>query len=188
MQRIGVAWLLGLPLAVLGWLSAHAVAYDVAFPSAHERADALAASGHDYLERAPLLAAVCVVVAAGGFLLRARGRSSRPLPAWALGLLPLVGFAVQEHVERALHAGAIPWGTGLEPVFLVGLALQLPFAVLAGLVARAFTGLADILAVQSVERLRVARCTFLPVPAAADPRPTTALASGHAGRAPPPRV
>jgi hypothetical protein len=185
MRRTGPAWLLGFPLAVLGWLSAHAVAYELVAPGAHERAHLLASSGHGYLEHAPLLAAACVVLVAGGFFLRARGRRIRLIPPWALGVLPLVGFAVQEYLERALQSGVIPWGTALEPVFLVGFALQLPFAVVAAFVARALTGLADSVAARESPRPRFAPGPTLPRPTAAEPRPSPALASGHAGRAPP---
>jgi hypothetical protein len=177
-----------LPLAVVGWLSAHAAAYGLVVPDAHERAHLLASSGHGYLEHAPLLAATCVVLAAGGFFLRACGRGDGRIPAWALGILPVVGFAVQEFLERVLYGGGLSWGTALEPVFLVGLALQLPFALVAALVGRALTGLADAVASREPPRPRLAPRTDLPLPRAAERRSTAVLAAGHAGRAPPLRA
>ena len=66
----------------------------------------------------------------------ARGRSQRALPAWAFALLPLVGFTLQEHLERWLASGVLPWHEFAAPTFLPGLALQLPFGLLAYLAAR----------------------------------------------------
>lgn len=185
MQRAGIAWLLGLPLTLLGWLSAHTVAYKLVLPDEHERAHVLAASGHGYLEHVPLLTAACVVAAGSGFFLRASRRPGRPIPASALGVLPLFGFAVQEYLERALHTDAIPWATALDPVFLVGLALQLPFALLALAVARALTGLADTVGARARPRPCFPRGTVLLRPHTVGSSPTSVLASGHAGRAPP---
>lgn len=188
MQRTGPALLLGFPFAVLGWLSAHAVAYELVAPDAHERAHLLASTGHAYLEHAPSLVAACVVLAAGGFFLRARGRRTHAIPWWALGVLPFGGFALQEHLERALQTGVIAWGTALEPVFLVGLALQLPFAAVAVFVARALTGLADVVAARESPRPSFPPGSTLPAPTAAELRLSPELASGHAGRAPPLRA
>jgi len=183
------AWLLALPLTVLAWLGAHELAYGLAFSSGHERTHALAASGHGYLELTPLLAAVCLTLAAAGFLARVAGRASCTLPAWAFGTLPLVGFAVQEHVERLL-TGAASWGTALEPVFLVGLALQLPFGLAAALLARALLAAADELAAARAapRRPRLRPAAVLSAATEADLVPEPALASRRAGRAPPVRL
>jgi hypothetical protein len=184
-DRSGPAWLLGLPLAAIGWLAAHAVSYDLVAGDGRTRAHVLAASGHGYLEHAPLLAGGCVVLAAGGFLLRARGQARRSVSTWTLGALPVAGFAAQEFAERALHNGDLPWGVAFEPVFLVGLALQLPFALVAARVGRALTGFADAVEAQKVPRPRLSPCTDLPLVRAAERRTTGVLAAGHAGRAPP---
>lgn len=133
------AWLVSLPLVVLGSLLAHQLAYLIV---AGAHADALLAeTGHGYLEQLPtgaVLALVCLVL---GLLLagadRARARAGTAIPAWLIALVPLMGFALQEHVERFAHNGAVPWGAALDATFLVGLALQLPFAALAFLIARA---------------------------------------------------
>jgi hypothetical protein len=185
MQRVGPAWLLGLPLLVIGWLAAHAVTYDLVVADPHERARVLAASGHGYLDHAPLLAAGCAVLVAGGLLLRARGRGTRRIPAWAFAVAPVVAFAVQELLERQLHDGSVAWGTLLEPVVLVGLALQLPFALVAALVGRALTGLADAFAEQKSSRPPLAGLPEASAPCIPERRQLGVLAVGHAGRAPP---
>jgi hypothetical protein len=183
--RLRPAWLVGLPLAVLGWLTAHSAAYELAAPDERERAQILAASGHGYLEYAPLLVAACVALAVAGLVARARGRAGRPAPAWLVAALPLAGFAVQEHLERALSSGAIPWATALQPVFLLGLLLQLPFALGAALLARALTRLADAVASRSAPARRPRASLRLAGPVSALLPVPRALASGRAGRAPP---
>jgi hypothetical protein len=191
MERLRSAWLLALPLTVLAWLGAHELAYGLAFPAGHARTHALAASGHGYLELMPLLAAFCLTLSAAAFLARVAGRGGGPrmLPAWAFGALPLLGFGVQEHLERWL-AGAAAWGTGLEPVFLIGLALQLPFGLAASLLARALLTTADELAAarSAPHRPRLRPAPFLAAATEADLVPEPVLASRRAGRAPPERL
>jgi hypothetical protein len=177
--------MLGLPLLVIGWLAAHAVTYELVVADPRERARALAASGHGYLDHAPLLVAGCAVVAAAGLLLHVEGRRTGRIPAWAFAVVPVVAFAAQELLERRLHDGTVAWGIVAEPVFLVGLALQLPFAFVAALVGRALTGLADFFAAQDPPRPRPAASADGFLPRLPEKRPLGALAAGHAGRAPP---
>jgi len=134
------AWLVSLPVAVAGWLAAHMVAYALAEPDAGARAGRLDASGHGYLEHLPLVAlgllATVVAGAALHALAAARGRRTHACSPWLFALLPPLAFVVQEHLERFVHDGALPLAA-LEPTFLLGLLLQLPFALL----ARAAAGL-----------------------------------------------
>jgi hypothetical protein len=173
------AWLLGLPLLAVGWLSAHSLAYELVAVEEH---------GHGYLAQAPLFLSVCAAAVALALGRRVAGRLGLRMPAWAAGLIPLLGFTVQEHLERALGLGVVPWGTALEPVFLLGLALQLPFALAALVLARALTAVADAVSVQGDERPRFAEVPALPRPADTQLVLIPALAQGHAGRAPPVRV
>ena len=48
----------------------------------------------------------------------------------------MVGFAFQEYLERWLAWGFFPWYAAEQPTFVIGVALQLPFGVLAYLAAR----------------------------------------------------
>ena len=138
-MRQRLAWVSTAPLMIAGLLVGHSLAYRLAIPDAHTRADALAHSGHGYLAYTPLALMVSLGVLLAALALRAlaafRGELRRPAISPAIVLLPLVAFVVQEHVERLVYTGQIPWTAVLEPSFLVGLALQLPFALAALLVA-----------------------------------------------------
>lgn len=139
-MRRALAWAVAVPLMVAGSQVAHLLAYMWAYPSAPVRVRELLATGHSYLDWAPLLGGVGASAVAVSLLLTAadaaRGRSERGLPAWAFALLPPLGFVVQEHLERFFVTGSFPWHAAAEPTFLPGLLLQLPFAAAAFAVAR----------------------------------------------------
>ena len=189
-SRRRLSWLVSAASVVLGWLAAHAVAYRLAEPHAHERSSLLAETGHGYLALAPAIVALCVVLALAGLGARVveshvagrRGRGPRLL----LGLLPPLAFVLQEHLERAIHTGVLSPAVVLEPTFLIGLLLQLPFAPAAILLARALLAGADVLGEALAATPRVLRAPALAVCLSEAPlaqRP--ALASGQAQRAPP---
>jgi hypothetical protein len=178
-ERFRPAWLLGLPLLAVGWLSAHSLAYELIAAEEH---------GHGYLAQAPLFLSVCAAAVALALGRRVAGRLGLSMPAWAAALIPLLGFTLQEHLERALGLGVVPWGTALEPVFLLGLALQLPFALAALFLARALTAVADAVSARGGERALPSAAPAVPRPAETVPALIPALAQGHAGRAPPVRV
>jgi hypothetical protein len=134
-MKRGAAWGLALPLALVGSQAAHALAYALVYPQAGTRTLTLFATGHAYLSWLPLAfagagaaAAVSLSVTA---LDTARGRPARHVPAWAFGLVPPAGFALQELLELSLHTGTFGWRAILAPTFLPGLLLQLPFALAA---------------------------------------------------------
>ena len=132
--RVAMA-LLAVPFAGAGWLTAHSLAYMVAAPDNHHRSALLAETGHGYLELEPLFIACGLVLVAAGLLASVTAgvrdrQSSRP-SVRLFTLMPVLGFAVIEHVERLVEHGAVPSDLVLEPTFLVGLALQLPFAIAA---------------------------------------------------------
>jgi hypothetical protein len=191
-QRHRLGWLPALPLAAAGSAAAHALAYRIAEPDPRVRAELLEGTGHGYSALlAPFLGgclALLVAVLAAHFLAGFRNRRAPSLPGWPAALVPLVAFVVQEHVERLAAWGALPLSVVTEPTFAIGLALQLPFALLALLVAHALARVARTLG----RALAVAAPERVPWPAAGRPladgifffrRP--ALALGHAGRAPP---
>jgi hypothetical protein len=170
-----------LPLMMAGCLAAHSVAYRLV-----EREDA--GAGHGYLALAPLALAVALPLGAAAALRSAvRGRSEASGRLWVFALLPPLAFTFQEHLEQAFFAGALPLDTALEPGFLVGLVLQLPFAVCALIVARALLRAAEVVGAL-LERRRAARprppAVLRPAFVVGTPRPP-ALSSRHAGRAPP---
>jgi hypothetical protein len=138
MRRLAVA-ALSLPLMALGVIVAHWVAYLIAVPDAGSRRALLAASGHAYVAWAPttlgLLAGLAVLLL-GGLVLRGGGSLDRVRLRPSLFLwLPPVAFAVQEHAERLRVGYDSPYHVWQEPTFWRGLLLQLPFGLLAYLLA-----------------------------------------------------
>jgi hypothetical protein len=189
------AWLIPLPLAVTSWLGAHCLAYWLVSPGAERHMGMHAADGHAYFGYTPavalwglglLLAGLVVCVWAG----MRRGRLAPP-PVRLFIFLPPVGFALQEHIERLIGTGGVPSDLVLEPTFVAGLALQLPFAVAALLVSQALSaigfGVGRALCHRLVfpRRMLGAAKPGLQFP----PRPLGAasavLAPGHGPRAPP---
>jgi hypothetical protein len=166
-QRTLAAWLVALPAAAGGVLAAHAAAYGLVGGGAD--------AAHGYLPLAE--ASVCALLALGlvaAVLAAHAGAPGRP-HALAFALAPPLAFLLQETAERGF---ALP----LERVVLVGLVLQLPFALLAYVAARLLLRAAAALAPAPRARLRPARPMYAR-PSFAAPRPGLLLA--RHGRAPP---
>jgi hypothetical protein len=180
MQNRRLPWLLSLPLIAAGCLGAHSTAYRLVEPTAPE-------SGHGYLTIAPLLLAIGVALGLTAALASVvAGRSGGGVPVRPFALLPPLAFTLQEHLERAFQPGATALETALDPVFLVGLALQLPFALGAFVVARSLLRVAE--AAGALIGLRTGRIRPPEIPRPAlflDAPHSPALSSRHAGRAPP---
>jgi hypothetical protein len=148
-----LAWTLVAPLLALATLAGHQAGYRIAVPDAAARTDALAHDGHGYFAYLPLITGALVALAVLALASRARGGGRSTLPLGLAAALPPAGFVAQETLERLLgahHAGVVAM-LG-EPAFLVGLALQLPFAVLALLLARRLQRFADTIALTSRRR------------------------------------
>jgi hypothetical protein len=133
-------------LAVVGSQVAHSLVYRIVAPSADQRAHLLAETGHAYLRLAPLGLALATVLVGLALVSEARSAgsglaSSRPR-LWLFAAVAPATFACQEIFERLLHDGTFPWGAPLERTFLLGLVLQLPFAVAAYALARLLVGAA----------------------------------------------
>ena len=181
---------------VAGSQIAHYVAFRLVYPQAHVRLAALLATGHGYMLGVPaflpllfgVLGGMVVVAFAWTVGCDLSRRPDASVPAWAFGLMPLLGFALQEFLERWFAGVSLPWQVVLEPTFQIGLALQIPFAVVAYLLTRLLTRVAATVG-------RVLReADPLPLPHAVVGRwsvrparlPRAAvLADGHAGRGPP---
>ena len=150
-------------------------------------------AGTRYLEYAPLVIAICVAIAALGFiatvLAGVRGRDSvagtRRL-ALIAALAP-VAFVLQELIERYAHDGRMHWELLVSTPFLIGLVTQLPFALLAAAIGYALAITAQRIAAVIVARARrprqVARVLLLWPPV--DPPRRPVLARGYTGRGPP---
>jgi hypothetical protein len=145
-----LAALSSVALAVTGAQIAHELAYRLAEPSEHERAHLLADTGHSYLRYASAglgLAAAAVLLALV-LEVRAVGVEAQPRRPrlWAFVALVPATFVLQEHLERLFHDGSFPWTAPFEPAFLLGFAVQVPFALAAWLAARLLLRVARVLA------------------------------------------
>jgi hypothetical protein len=129
-------------IAVAGVVLGHWLAYRLAVPQAHMRAEVLHASGHGYLILAVKAAVVLGLSAVGSLLLVRSGAAKRgePLPVAPLSSLVLrlsvvqiVAFSAMEVTER-VAAGAPLSGLLGHHVFLFGLALQFLAAFVGALV------------------------------------------------------
>jgi hypothetical protein len=121
------------PLAAVGVLAAHAAAYALTGVDPGPL--------HEYVDHATQ---ILVVVASFGIVgLACQQRSLGTPSSVPFGLLALVGFTCQEHLERLAHTGEIPWLL-TSPTFLVGLVLQLPVALVSLLLARRIVCVLDV--------------------------------------------
>ncbi len=191
-MRRRLAWLIAVPLAVIGSLAGHSVGYRAALPDVHERTQALATSGHGYLDYAPLAIALCIALAGLGFaaaVVDAIGHRERRQAGGHFVLvaaLAPVAFVLQEFGERLAYDGRVHWQLLVSAPFLLGLALQLPFALLAAAIAFALASVARLVA-RALERVRVPRRAALAVrrPLPVDLPRQRALAGSCSGRGPP---
>jgi hypothetical protein len=188
-MRRRLPWLLCLPLMAAGSLAAHSLSYVFVY--------ARAGDGGEVSERAStgpggyvvlvlgLLAATALAAAVARLVpTRRRARAFAPSP-WSFFLLPLLAFASQEVAERLLRAEAFPFQAALEPRFLLGLLLQVPFGLLALLIARALLRIVERLALARARAPRLqTRLSWSPREACVLPR-IPALALGHSQRGPP---
>ena len=191
-MRRPLVWMVVLPLTAGGCLAAHTLAYRLVAANPHRRDNLLALTGHGYLGYAPLVLGVLVavlVVALGTVVAEvARGSSRARLSPSSFFVLPLLGFVVQEHAERYVHMGSLSPATVLEPAFLVGIVLQVPFALAAFVLARALLAGAEVvgraLAVEPAPRPGVPALRRM-TPGAVDLTRIAVLALGYPGRGPP---
>ena len=161
-------WPLVLTLSAAGMLVSH----DLAYRLAGVGSDGL----HGYLTHAPQL---LVALSLPATLVALAGGRTQPPPTWAFGLLGAGGFAAMEHLERLGHGG-VPWLL-TSPPFLLGLALQLPFALAAWWIAR------TLFALELAVRVRPPACPRLlfELHPAADAPVATTVRAWRRSRGPP---
>jgi hypothetical protein len=136
-----------LPVLTVGWFAAHWLGYRVAIPNPHERARALAASGHGYFAYLPFLlgATVALLVVTIAFQICAAARGSvskRPL-AWPFAVLPPLIFAGEEYTDRLVHDGTFQLAVAVERTFVIGLLMQVPVGLVSYAVVRLLLRWAD---------------------------------------------
>jgi hypothetical protein len=190
-RRRLAAWSVALPLMVAGSQVAHVFAYRLVYPQTQVRLHELLVTGHGYLGHVSLVFAACGAIELTAFFAAVIGSLRRnaaaPVPAWAFGLLPPLGFAVQEFLERWLSGATFPWWMVLQPTFRVGLLLQLPFGLAAYLVARLLLRVADRVGRALSGRRNLPQAVGL-LPAwsvSLSWLPRLSVVASHAGRSPP---
>jgi hypothetical protein len=195
MIRRSAPCVIAVPLAVASWLGAHCIAYWLVAPGAEEHMGLHADHGHAWLGYTPSLAIWALALVVAGLVLCVgdglRGRRPSGPPVRLFALLPPGGFVVQEHLERLIGTGSVPTDLIGEPTFLVGLALQLPFALAALLLTRALYTIAFGLGRTIARALAVGRPVRHRPPSLLNPPVSvtlvgpSVLALGHGQRAPP---
>jgi hypothetical protein len=187
----GVSWLLIAPLLVIGLLAGHAAGYRWTFPDEHQRAHALAESGHAYSSYVPILVAVALTLVAAAMVSRIRlalgGNHRATTPPWLLAALPPLAFLFQEYLERWLNGGHLEFATLWEPPVLIGLQLQIPFAIVALSLARILARAADAIGRALAPEPRQIPLESTPAWPAAEPRlaATRIAGRGWTDRGPP---
>ena len=187
-DKARAAWLTSLGLLGVGWMLAHVVSYRIMVPDATERGRMLMETGHGYFRPGDLLI-LCLTLTLAGIAVCVLTRANEPHIAspWLLTLLPLIGFVIQEHVERLSVDGTLPTHLVTEPRFLLGFLLQVPFALAALVFARLLDTAARGLALRggsAKPMLVLADAPWAPTVNARRPR-ISALALRHGERAPP---
>ena len=190
-MRSPLVWSIVVGLAVVGSQVAHGLAYRLAATDSAPYAAELEQTGHGYAAYLPLILAIATVAVLVPVVAEVRlatiGRSSGAPSRWGFALAPLAIFALQEHFERLAHDGAFPWHAVTERTFIVGVVLQVPFAlgglVVARLLLRAARSLGRRLAPidHVLARPLAARWPHAPVALPRSPLP----ALGYATRGPP---
>jgi hypothetical protein len=123
-MRRTLTWLVTLPFAAASVLIGHKIAYAVTGTPT--------GGMHDYLAHAPQVVFILASLAVLGLATDARARSHSAMPLASLGI---GAFVAQEHLERLIHTGHIPF-LFASPVMWLGIALQLPLAAAVWFVAR----------------------------------------------------
>jgi hypothetical protein len=194
MSRRLLAWLLAVPIVVAGMLAGHGVAWRIEAPDARERAQELAATGHGYSLNLPLVLGLVSALLIVALALRARaafrGHSAVDAPSRAFALLPPLAFLLREVAERVVHSGDVTAGVVLDRTLLIGLLIQLPFGLLALLVARGLCTIATAVGCALAASARGGDANTRPIyalPLETDLPRLTALALGYGERGPPAR-
>lgn len=124
MPRSLVPWLVVVPIATLGVLLGHEIAYASTGTASPEV--------HGYLHHVPQVALILIVLTVVGAALAERGARTS---FWPYPAVALVGFVAQEHLERLQHTGSLPFLLD-QRFFLVGIVVQCLIALLLWAAAR----------------------------------------------------
>jgi hypothetical protein len=127
-------------VCVAGWLIAHALAYRLLASGDGGTGALVERTGHGHLAFSPYLiaaSATVILLAVGAAVVAGTTRRTRPaVPLPYVVVLPLLDFVSHTALESVHSGHVVSTAAALEPVFLVGLALQVPLALAALLLAR----------------------------------------------------
>jgi hypothetical protein len=135
-----------LALSGLGWAGAHAVAHRAVMDEGSMAEPAGVAA---YLSYLPISLVLCLALAlplAAGAAVGGRWRGTSIRSLWLFGLVPVFGFLGHSAEPFLVGDGALSQLGALAPVALVGLFIQIPFALVAVGLARRILWLAEGLA------------------------------------------
>jgi hypothetical protein len=171
--RRTLTWLVTLPFAGASVLIGHTIAYRAVGAGADDL--------HGYLDHAPQILLVLATLAVFGLAADSRARRRSPMP---LASLAVVAFVAQEHLERLIHTGHVPFLLA-SPALWLGIALQLPLAIAVWFGARTVAGHIRIPGPPH----RAPRIASLPILLVAGIQQPIAVVGGfaHPGRGPPER-
>jgi hypothetical protein len=135
-----------LALSGLGWAGAHAVAHRAVMDEGSMSEPTGAAAYLSYLPTSLVLCLALALPLAAGAAVGGRWRGTSVRSLWLFGLVPVFGFF--GHSAEPFLAGnvALTDLSGLVPLALVGLLIQVPFALVAVGLARRILWLAEGLA------------------------------------------
>ena len=157
-------------LGVLGliWAAAHALAHDTVAQAGGARHDVHGAGVAAYLAYLPTSLALCLTLATAiatgaAFGKRWTGKSGRSI--WLFGVAPVLGFAVDTLTEAGANGSTASAAAELVPVFLIGLLIQVPFALVAVGLAGTILWLVEQLAWRVQKAAVLARPPAAPGPA-----------------------
>lgn len=140
-----------LALSGLGWAAAHAIAHRVVTP---EEIVPAAPGMHGYLSYLPVSLALCLALAlplAAGVICGLHWRAASLRSLWLFAVVPVLGYVGHALLEPLVAGSATLSGTSatavhLTPVALVGLLVQIPFALAAVALGRHIFALAETVA------------------------------------------
>jgi hypothetical protein len=163
-RRLAVPVLLA--LSGLGWAAAHAVAHKAMMTDGGMPEPLL----DRYLSYLTTSVALCLALAlplAAGAAVGKRWKGASLRSLWLFGLIPVLGFIGHTATEPLFSGGEAGGVASLLPVALVGLLVQIPFALVAVGLARHLLWLAERLARVEITPAR----PVVPAPVAIFPRP-----------------
>jgi hypothetical protein len=135
-MRRRLPWLLGLPLMIAGSLTAHIVGRLISSADTLEQAEVQESTPLRLLPLVAVFTSFALVVGAAWLWSRAVRRPWRGVSATWFLIAPPVAYAAGEWAERLLHGTGPALHEAHDANIALGLALQVPFAVLAYVAAR----------------------------------------------------